>query len=327
MKRKLIILASVSFAVCCIAVLVFVLIFRSYVSNSKDYKKILSVQEEKKNAIDNQDTPKELKNEVQEKSEESTEKKKAGKINVLFLGIDRTEYRDKTLGVYRTDTISIANIDMDTKKTNVLCIPRDTYAYIPAIDKKDKINHAYVWGGMNKEGIKSTIDTINGFIKYAKIDYYFAIDMEPLPKIVDRLGGVEIDVEIDMKSHGADVSKGFQTLNGDQAFDYIHWRYSGNGDIDRIKRQQKFLKAMLVKLTSSGKILDAINIVLDYNKYIQTNLSVSQIIALAELYKDIEAENVTFYDIPGYDKHINNIWYWIPDEDETDNRLAKVFKP
>ena len=173
-------------------------------------------------------------------------------VNILFLGIDHLNDRDSTFSAYRTDSIYIMSILPTDKKISVINIPRDTYVYIPCKGKKDKINHAYVWGGMKELGIKSSIDTVNTFIKYAKIDYYFAIDMEPFVDIVNELGGIYMDVDVDMKTNGANLSKGYQLLDGSKAYDFIHWRYSAGGDIDRVGRQQMFIKAIVQKLRSEN---------------------------------------------------------------------------
>ena len=248
-------------------------------------------------------------------------------INILFLGIDRTEARDKTMGVYRTDTIALASIHKDTKKVDVLCIPRDTYIYIPCIDKKDKINHAYVWGGMGEKGIKSTIDTINQFIKHSKVKYYFLIDMEPIPEIIDKIGGVEIDVEIDIKDDNGEyiLSEGKQVLDGTKSLFYIRWRYSGGGDTGRMQRQQKFLKAVWNKLKDSGRLIDALKIVLEYSDNIKTNIGALTMFSLAELAKDIDSNDIVSHIIPGKGEIIDNIWYWIPDEEKTEKLLVKLF--
>ena len=246
-------------------------------------------------------------------------------VNILFLGIDHLNDRDSTFSAYRTDSIYIISLLPTDKKISVLNIPRDTYVYIPCKGKKDKINHAYVWGGMKEAGIKSSIDTVNTFIKYAKIDYYFAIDMEPFVDIVDELGGIYMDVDVDMKTNGANLSKGYQLLDGRKAYDFIHWRYSAGGDIDRVGRQQKFIKAIVQKLRSENRILDAVKIVLKYSKYIQTDLSTQQMLALANLYYDIDQSNVTFYNIPGIGKYIDGISYWIADEKQTNEQLRTIF--
>lgn len=327
-KKLLLIIAVLS-----IFVLTLTLFIKNYLDTTKDYKKVLvkeRVEEKQKEAIvvepmedkvikQPEEEPKSLK-----LPDLSTNKENI--INVLFLGIDRTDARDKTMGVYRPDTILLASINLKTKSVDAVCIPRDTLVYIPKIDKEDKINHSYVWSGMWKDGIKGTIETVEKFLKHAKIDYYFALDMQPVPKIIDSIGGVEIDVEIDMKTYGANVSKGYQLLDGKKAFDYIHWRYSANGDIDRIKRQQKFIKAILNKLKNEQRVFEALDIVLKYNKYIQTDLTSTQMISLASLYKEIPDENIKFHNIKGQGEYINNISYWISDKESTDREMSSIFE-
>lgn len=246
-------------------------------------------------------------------------------INVLFLGIDRTEERDQTIGIYRSDTICIARIDMNTKKVKVLSIPRDTYTFVPVEGRMDKINHAYAYGSLEGKAVESVIGAVELFLKRSCIDYYFSIDMEPIPNIVDEIGGVEVDVEIDMKTHGANLSKGLQVLDGWQAFDYIHWRYAEDGDIGRIKRQQKLAKAMFNKLKANESFVDFIKIVLKYRKNIETNFSNRQLIAFAGLFSDISEDDISYCLIPGEPLTIDNISYWNPDEVETDKIINEFF--
>jgi LCP family protein required for cell wall assembly len=240
-------------------------------------------------------------------------------LNILFLGIDKTEERESWLGVYRSDTIAFVRINLDNKKIKVLNIPRDTYAYIPSNNKFDKINHAYAFGSVNGNGVQASIEAINYLLGKNKkvVDYFFLMNMEPIPNIVDEIGGVTLDVEIDMKDHGANLSKGLQVLNGKQAFDYIHWRYSPGGDIDRIKRQQKFMSVLYKQQRDSGKILETLYIVLKHKNDIQTDFSMKQMIGLAKFMSDIPNGNITYYSIPGDGKMINNIEYWVPNESDT----------
>lgn len=254
---------------------------------------------------------------------EKLELKEKHIINLLLLGIDKTTDREEWLKVYRSDTIALASINLDTKKVNILSIPRDTYTYLPCIEKMDKINHAYAYGGMNESGIKSTVDVVNQFIKYSSIDYYFSLDMEPIPQIVDSLGGVELDVDLAIEDEGVKLQKGMQKLNGKEAFVYIHWRFSRNGDIDRIQRQQNFVKAMVNKLKEKGQFLKAVKIVLDYRDNIKTNLSTKQIIALVNLMDGISSEDIKFYGVAGKGEYINKISYWIPDKLALEQVLEK----
>lgn len=309
-----------------------------YYNDAKDYKKAFSSDViSKKAAVSVNSNPVEKNKTTESSSIEPTaisnednaknELKKENIVNILFLGTDRTVERDETLKIYRSDTIALASINIDTKKVKVLCIPRDTYTFIPIENKKDKINHAYAYGSLKNKAVEASEEAITRFIKYGTIDYYFTMAMEPIPKIVDNIGGVEVDVELDMKTHGANLSKGLQLLDGNKAFDYIHWRYSGNGDIDRMKRQQKFLKLMYNKLKDTSQIIESLKLVLSYNDYISTDMSVKQLIALATLFNDIPSGSMDFQMIPGDSRYINKISYWVPDEGKTDSLLKGFFTP
>lgn len=247
-------------------------------------------------------------------------------INILFLGIDKTDERESWLGIYRSDTIAIARFDLDNMKIKVLSIPRDTYAYVPVENKMDKINHAYAFGSIEGNGVQASIDAVNYFLDNSVADYFFVMDMAPIPSIVDDIGGVTIDVEIDMKDHGANLSKGLQTLNGSQAFDYIHWRYSAGGDLDRIKRQHKFISTLFKQQRDSGKILETLHIVLKHIDDIQTDLALKQMIGLASFLSAIPNGSITYYTIPGTDQMINDIYYWLPDENAKNMVIKEFFQ-
>ena len=251
---------------------------------------------------------------------------KTNKINILFLGIDRTDERDGGNSVFRADTIAVVRFDLDTKQVNILSIPRDTYTYLPITNKKDKINHSYAFGSIKGKAVQSVIDAIEEFSdNKLPIDYYLTLDMEPIQKIVDDIGGVEIDVEIAMKTHDANLDKGKQLLNGQQAFDYIHWRYAGMGDIDRIKRQQKFFSALYKKQRDAGKLMDTVGIILKYKDNLKTNMTPAQLYGLAKLSKEIPPGSVNYLSIPGHSQTINRISYWIPDKNEKKKMIDDFF--
>jgi len=247
-------------------------------------------------------------------------------INLLFLGIDLTKEFNDPEALHRADTISLLRIDLNTKNIKFLSIPRDTYTFVPVENKKDKINHSYAYGSIKGKAVEATIEAVNQFIKYDTVDYYFTFDLEPVPKIVDAIGGVELDVEVDMLDHDANLHKGLQVLDGQKAYDYIHWRYSGDGDIGRIKRQQKFLGAVYKKLKSSGELTNTIKLVMDYKDNVKTDLTIKQLIGLAKFAGEISSENMNYFIVPGYGKTINKISYYVPNESETDELLKSFFE-
>ncbi len=287
----------------------------NFFTDSTDYKEELAV--EKEEIMQEQKT---------EETEDNLDFDKSYIINLLFLGIDRTIERDTGKdGIYRTDTLSLIRIDLNTKRIKVLSIPRDTYTFIPIENKKDKINHAYAYGLINDKGIEASIEAVDSLLKYGTVDYYFALDIKPIPEIVDAVGGIEIDVEMDMKNWETNLSKGLQVLDGEKAYQYIHWRYSSGGDIDRIKRQQKFIKALYQKLKESNQLVEIAKIVLSYKENVKTDLSIKQILGLAKLSGELSEDNISYYMIPGAPKTIDGISYWVPDETESDKILKNFF--
>lgn len=248
-------------------------------------------------------------------------------LNVMFLGIDRTEDREKTRISSAADTIMLARVDIDNKTMRVLSIPRDTYAYIPIADKMDKINSAYSYGAQAGKAIWSIKDTLKKLLgESCRIDAYFTLDMEPIPDIIDELGGVEVDVELDMQSHGVNLSKGLQVLDGKAAYDYIRWRYAGDGDIGRIRRQQGFIKAMLSKLQASDMKKDLLRIILSYEDYINTDLGLEQLDSIINLCADISEQDIQFYVLPGEGKTLENTSYWVINEEKVKQVLDDFFK-
>jgi polyisoprenyl-teichoic acid--peptidoglycan teichoic acid transferase len=234
-------------------------------------------------------------------------------INILFLGIDKA--KDRELGVYRSDVIAIAKIDLNTNKIKVLSIPRDTYTYIPIEGKKDKINHAYAYGGIKGNAEQSSIDTVEQFLGKKIINYYFVMDMDPIPSIVDKIGGIKLNVDVRMNYPDYDVclEPGIQVLTGKEAYLYLNWRYSGAGDIDRIKRVQYFMSALLEQLQATGKVMDTLHLLLTYKDSINTDLSTKQLIALGVFAKQLPDGCITYFNLEGRSQTINGISYWIPD--------------
>ncbi len=102
-------------------------------------------------------------------------------VNILFLGVDSVDHSS------RSDTIIVVGISPD-KKVALLSIPRDTRVEVPG-KGYTKINHAYAYGGISL--LKETIEKFMGI----KIDYYVKTDYQGFEKVIDKLGGIEINVE------------------------------------------------------------------------------------------------------------------------------------
>ncbi|MBS3994742.1 MAG: LCP family protein, partial [Alkaliphilus sp.] len=112
-------------------------------------------------------------------------------VNILIVGVDAKD-TNASEGA-RTDTIMLATFNPTSKLLDIISIPRDTRVKIAGRKGEDKINHAYAFGG-----IENAIETVEGFLN-VKINYYVKVDYKGLIKLVDDIGGIEIDVPMDMK--------------------------------------------------------------------------------------------------------------------------------
>ncbi|MFJ2609690.1 LCP family protein [Streptomyces sp. NPDC091279] len=193
-------------------------------------------------------------------------------MNVLLVGTDgrdrisereRQEYRLGGAPCHCTDTIMMVHISADRERASVVSLPRDSYAMTPAHTDETtgqrhkghplKINAAYAEGGPNL-----TVRTVED-MTHVKIDHYLEVDFTSFMRTVDVLGGVRICTSEPLKDSytGLDLPAGTHTLGGGQALQYVRSRHvDGASDLGRMKRQQRFLAALIERATSSGVLLN-----------------------------------------------------------------------
>lgn len=190
-------------------------------------------------------------------------------INIALFGIDAEEG-----GVGRSDSIIIATIDTTHKKLKLTSIMRDSYVTIEG-HGDDKINHAYAFGGP-----QLAIKTLNENFDL-NIDDFVAVNFTTLPKIIDMLGGVTIDITSEEVSHipGIDTA-GTYTLTGEQALAYSRIRYASGGDYVRTDRQRAVLNCLFSKL-SQLPISSYPQILSEVLPYLKTNMSSTEILSLS----------------------------------------------
>ena len=156
------------------------------------------------------------------------------KLSIVCMGIDDS-WTDNTDLVYtsksRTDTLFVLTMDLITKKATMLSIPRDTYALIVGTKNNwhSKINAAYETGGPDR-----TVATVNELLG-TDATHYLVLNIDSTKKMVDALGGVDVDVEHEMHYHdkwghlSIDLQPGHQHLNGDNAVSFARYRHPDTG--------------------------------------------------------------------------------------------------
>ena len=171
------------------------------------------------------------------------------------MGVDE---RDDDVG--RSDTLMVATLDPKKDQAALMSVPRDTRVKIKG-HGWDKINAAYAYGsakGGPEAGEKLAQRTVEDFLG-VNMDHYVVVNIQAFQKIIDAIGGIDIDVEKRMYYEDPwdddggliiDLQPGMQHMDGKTAVTYVRYR-DEEGDIGRIKRQQKFMKACMDKVTSS----------------------------------------------------------------------------
>jgi len=251
-------------------------------------------------------------------------------VNVLVMGIDRVPSAkpgSKELFDGRSDTMLLLRIDPTDESVKLLSIPRDTQVDIPRVGVT-KINDANVRGGAALAA-KTVSSVLNG----VTIDRYVRVDTEAFRELVDLLGGVEVYVPAPMsyvdqtQKLKIDLSPGLQTLNGDQAEQFARFRHDAYGDIGRVQRQQTLLKALLKRITSPMVIPQLPGLVVAMQKYIDTNLSLEELLALTSAGRKLSQGNFKMVMLPGRFSTPTefNASYWIMNPSGRDRVLQQFF--
>lgn len=250
---------------------------------------------------------------------------KSNRTNFLVLGMEDV----------RSDTIILASFCPDSKKIDLIAIPRDTYVHRKGYNdgEKRKINSVYFDHGI--DGVKKTISYI---LPDIPIHYYMMIDYEGVEKIVDLVGGVELDVPFHMKYRDPtskppldiDIKPGYQLLDGKQSLDFIRYRKGNNrmgyrdGDLGRINAQKDFLKAFIPRAKDN-----VFTLVTKGLKYLKTDIKLMEALSHGRNAIGISSEDMNFRLLPGKSdlREVNkNIYsYYIYNDREIQSMLEEIY--
>jgi len=231
-------------------------------------------------------------------------------INILFMGIDARDAKSNS----RSDTMILASIDSKTKRVAMLSIPRDTRIKT-ALGRSEKINAVNYTDGP-EEACEAVGDLLN-----TEVDFYVVTNFSGFGKIVDTLGGVDLEVETNMVhqdvSYSINLAKGYQHLNGDEALQYVRYRGGPTADIGRTQRQQKFIKALAQQMFKAKTIFKLPQLLPQISENVNTNIPMSDMIALAKMAQKVDTSKITSQTLPGYPytEPSSGASYWEADKD------------
>lgn len=210
-------------------------------------------------------------------------------FTILLMGIDSTDEVLEKNAVANGDTLILLTFNPKTLNATMLSIPRDSYIPIACWSGKpeNKITHAAAYGN------DCMINTIQNYFDVT-IDYYAKINFKGLVKLVDAVGGVEVDVPkylcTDDSSRWAEVciQPGRQTLNGEEALVFARNRHDlENGDFGRAKHQQEIIMALVNKMKDIKDVSTFMKILDTISNSMDTNLTTKQILSFYNIGKDI----------------------------------------
>ncbi len=235
--------------------------------------------------------------------------RESGKVTVMVMGVDS---RKDDVG--RSDTLMLFTVDKGTGDVSVLSIPRDTRVKIPG-HGYDKINAAYAYGGqaLTKKTVENLLDVT--------VDYYVVVRIKAFEKIINDIGGVDIDVKKRMyyndpwdDNGGLHINfyPGMQHMDGAKAIEYVRYRDT-EGDIGRIQRQQYFMQQVLKKVLTPAILPKLPSIINEASGAVTTNMSVAQMLDFAKLLPDMKGKKIMTSMLPGTPAYIKDMSYWLPD--------------
>lgn len=210
-------------------------------------------------------------------------------FTILLMGIDSTDEVLEKNAIANGDTLILITFNPKTLNATMISIPRDSYVPIACWSGKpeNKITHAAAYGN------DCMVNTIQNYFD-TKIDYYAKINFKGLVKLVNAVGGVEVDVPqvlcTDDSSRGGEIciQPGRQVLNGEQALVFARNRKAlANGDFGRAQHQQEIIMALVNKMKNIKDVSKFMEILNTISNSLDTNLTTKQILSFYNVGKDI----------------------------------------
>lgn len=247
-------------------------------------------------------------------------------ITFLLMGVDSNDVFDSSGS--RTDTMILCKVDKSTGKISMLSIPRDTRVRIRGRKNEEKINHAHAYGGPEL-AVKAVKDLFG-----IELEYYVKVDYQIVKEFVNLIGGVEVDVPMNMKYSDPtanpplyiNLKKGLQVLDGDKALQFLRFRKGyADQDLGRINAQQQFIKAAIKKTLSVENIGKVPKMIKSYYDNVETNIPLDLILKFAVNAKDFNTDQIQMATLPGEPQYISGVSYYVANEEETNMLVEQLF--
>ena len=249
------------------------------------------------------------------------------RINILLLGIDDGDSEAAATEPKRTDAIILLSFDPQNNKVAVLSVPRDTKVVLPGHKDPEKINAAYAYGGavMAKQTVANLLRV--------PIHYYALANWRGFIDVVNLIGGVDMYVDKDMYYEDPyadlviDIKHGYQHMDGETAGKYVRFRKDELGDIGRVQRQQKFLKAAAEQMFSVQNVTKISSLLAVLDKYVETDLNTLTMLKAANSFKLFGDDKLRSCMLYGQFDDSSGVSYWSASQADVNKSLDELGIP
>ena len=251
------------------------------------------------------------------KSDDPIGSRKSDTATILLCGTDADGMR--------TDTMMLLYLSGSEGRVSLLSLPRDSYT-ITASGNAAKLNSAYGRNGGGEEGMDVLMDYVRNIIGY-RPDGYILVDFTLVPQIVDIMGGVDVEVPMDMNVDAVSLAAGYQHLSGEEVLAVLRFRAGyATADLGRVEVQRAVLKACMEQWLSPAHIADALEAISLLESGSLSTLTTGNYLwcakALLQGIKNFESNT-----LPGIAEYRNDVSYYILDRSQTAALIDESYNP
>ena len=254
-----------------------------------------------------------------------------GMVNIALFGIDAYEDGSTTSGTMpHTDANMIVAVNFDTKEVSLISIARDLFTNIPGHNGFYKFNGVFnVGGGMDdpNAGLALSCRTAEMWLGGMSVPYYYGVDFQAVIDLVDALGGIDYDLDIELRTFdGRTIRPGQQHLDGYGVLAYLRARKRAGGlDVFRTARQRRMMIALFKMIQEEGKLSLIPELLKIMGDDVYTNTTIAQTAALASFAAGVDPDSIQSYSFQGT-MHGGYDWrYCAVDQQERIDILKKVY--
>ncbi len=232
--------------------------------------------------------------------------------NVLLLGSDNDN--KYTFPAVLTQVIMVAHIDTVQNTVTLVSIPRDSWVYVPEVGGMHKIDQAFLLGAAQHNSFDDGVRLARLTVEQdygITIDRYAWVGLDGFAKVIDTLGGLDIDVTHpivddlypdDTGTHANNpyaytrlyLAPGPQHLDGQEALEYVRSRHADLvGDIGRTQRQQQVLQALKLKLNVSSELANLQQLFVDLKGEVYTDFSEQEMLGFTSYVRDFSGNAIS----------------------------------